>query len=353
MKLLEVSSNANHLNKIKEIYYSSFPESERADFQDLVNHTFPNSKLFGVFEDENLIGFSFVSELGDFAYIVYLAIDDEFRNKNYGTIALKLISDLYSNKTKVLCVEKPNNVKDIQKRRIAFYKRNGFSLADFEFEYLGQKYYSMYNGKFDKQKFIEFLLVCFPGCKDFEQITLNDVKFEVLDKSNIEYAIKIQKDIFPLENGSEDLKETIDNKLPSHQFLQKYWLAKIDDKYVGICGLYAYNSAPKDAWLGWFGVVEDERGKGLATKILKFAMEQAKNLGFETFRLYTDEEDNSSAINLYNKFGMISEIYDNPEDLHFEISKTLIFSTSLTEKPTTLWNNKNLYLGAHDKKNEV
>lgn len=170
MRLLEVGNNTNYLNKIKEIYYSSFPESERTDFQDLVNHKFPNSNLFGIFDEENLIGFSFVSELGDFAYIVYLAIDDKFRNKNYGTVALKLICDMYSDKTKVLCVEKPNSEHDIQSRRIGFYKRNEFSLADFEFEYLDQKYYSMYSGNFDKQKFIEFLLTCFPGCKDFKDI---------------------------------------------------------------------------------------------------------------------------------------------------------------------------------------
>jgi RimJ/RimL family protein N-acetyltransferase len=81
-------------------------------------------------------------------------------------------------------------------------------------------------------------------------------------------------------------------------------LAKVNNEYIGICGLYAYKSAPKDAWLGWFGVVESARGKGYATKILEFSMQQAKKLGFETLRLYTDEEDNASAIKLYNKFGM-------------------------------------------------
>lgn len=176
--------------------------------------------------------------------------------------------------------------------------------------------------------------------------------FEVLSKENLDSAIKIQHEIFPLENGSEDLKETINATLPNHQFFQKYWLAKIDNKYIGICGLYAYKFAPKDAWLGWFGVVKEERGNGYATRILEFSMDQAKKLGFETLRLYTDEEDNASAIKLYNKFGMISEIYDNPEDVHFEISKTLIFSKSLTDKSTTLWNNKNLYLNAHDEKNK-
>ena len=170
MNLIEIDSNSQYLNKIKDIYYSSFPESERTDFQDLVNLKFPNSKLLGILNEDILIGFSFVSELGDFAYIVYLAIDDKLRNKNYGTTALSLVCDLYKVKTKVLCVEKPNTQEDIQSRRISFYKRNEFLLANFEFEYLGQSYYSMYKGQFDKQKFIDFLLICFPGCKDFKDI---------------------------------------------------------------------------------------------------------------------------------------------------------------------------------------
>lgn len=169
MKLVEINNNSKHLNKIKEIYYYSFPESERMDFEDLANCKFPNSKLLGIFDNETLVGFSFVSVLGEFAYIVYLAIDENQRNKSYGTKALKEIFNLYRDKTKVLCVEKPNSQTDLQTIRIGFYKRNGFILANFEFEYLGQCYYSMYNGEFDKQKFIDFLLICFPGCKNFRE----------------------------------------------------------------------------------------------------------------------------------------------------------------------------------------
>lgn len=178
------------------------------------------------------------------------------------------------------------------------------------------------------------------------------MNFEILNQKNLNIAIKIQHDIFPLENGSEDLKDSL-TKLPSYYSLLKYWLVKVKNKYIGICGLYAYTFAPKDAWLGWFGVVDDERRKGYATKILNFSMQQAKNLKFETLRLYTDEQDNATAIKLYNKFNMVKEIYDNPDDTHFEISKTLIFSKSLTQKPTTLWNNQNLYLNAHEENNKI
>ena len=170
MKLLEINNNSKYLNTIKEIYHTSIPESERIDFEDLVNHAFPNSKILGIFNNNNLVGFSFVSVLGEFAYIVYLAIAENQRNNGYGSKALTTLFNLYSDKTKVLCVEKPNSKNDLRTRRINFYNRNGFTLSNFEFEYLGDYYYSMYNGKFDKEKFIDFLLICFPGCKNFKDI---------------------------------------------------------------------------------------------------------------------------------------------------------------------------------------
>ena len=197
--------------------------------------------------------------------------------------------------------------------------------------------------------FKDFLLICFPGCNNFKSI----LGFEELSQNNLELATKLQNDIFPLENGSEDLKESVENGVPSHQTIQRYWLAKVGNEYIGITGIYAYKVAPNDAWLGWFGVEEKARGNGYATQILDWTINKVKQLGFETLRLYTDEEDNSEAVRLYEKFGFMSEVYDNPEDVHFEISKTLIFSKNLLGKKTKLWNNKYLGLGAHDKKNEV
>ncbi|MBQ8424474.1 MAG: hypothetical protein IJX17_00450, partial [Clostridia bacterium] len=58
------------------------------------------------------------------------------------------------------------------------------------------------------------------------------------------------------------------------------------------------------------------------------------------------------AIKLYEKIGMTREIYDNPEDVHFEIGNTLIFSKGLINEKTALWNNKNLFLNSHEEKNK-
>ena len=162
------------------------------------------------------------------------------------------------------------------------------------------------------------------------------MEFELVIPENVEIAIKIQKEIFPLENGSEDLREASLGICPSHQFLQKYWLAKQYNEYVGIVGLYAYKNYPKDAWLGWFGVSKQYQRKGYGKQILSFAKNEALNNGFNTLRLYTDEEDNFIATKLYERLGMIKEEYINKDDIHLQISKTLIYSVSLTDSNVEL-----------------
>lgn len=166
----ELNSNSTHIGKIKDIYFHAFPAEERIEFEDILNLKFPNSKIFGIFEKDCLVGFSYVSLLGNFAYIVYLAIEESERNKYYGTKAVSELVKLYKDKTKVLCVEKPIVNNDLKHRRINFYLRNGFNLANFQFDYLGQSYLAMHNGKFNEKQFVNFLLTCFPGCNNFKKL---------------------------------------------------------------------------------------------------------------------------------------------------------------------------------------
>ena len=174
------------------------------------------------------------------------------------------------------------------------------------------------------------------------------MEYLIVDDKNVKTAIEIQEKIFPLESAEDALRRAATNNIYSYLKSLKYWLVKKNGKYVGICGLYAYKSDPKDAWLGWFGVLESERKKGYGTQILSHIMQLAKELGYENFRLYTDEISNAKAVKLYESFGMIREIYNNSEDSHFQIGNTLIFSKNLLNKPTSLWNNKNLFLGGFE-----
>lgn len=113
---------------------------------------------------------------------------------------------------------------------------------------------------------------------------------------------------------------------------------------IGITGLYSYHEYPTDVFLGWFGVLAEERSKGFGSEMFDNFENTARSNGYENIRLYTDEVDNHEATKLYYKKGMISEEYKNQKDIIHAVSRILIFSKSLTERPTEKWNDKFLDL---------
>lgn len=122
MKLLDIDKDSKYLDKIHEIYFDSFPENERVSFENIVNREFPNSRLLGFVDKDKLVGFSYVSVSDEFVYIVYLAIDKEYRFQGYGTTALSEIDKMFKDKTKVLSVEKPEYPNDTPSKKSLFTK---------------------------------------------------------------------------------------------------------------------------------------------------------------------------------------------------------------------------------------
>lgn len=167
----------------------------------------------------------------------------------------------------------------------------------------------------------------------FEQVTLE----------NLELAVQIQNQIFPLENGRDNYIEGITND-PYRKEMDNYIVFK-DNIPIGVVGLYSYNEYPNDAWLSWFGVLEQHRKKGYGSEIFDFFEKKAKDKGYLTIRVYTDNEFDF-AIKLYLKKGMQKEYYSNKLESDKINSETIIFSKSLTQKRTEKWNNKFLQLTA-------
>ena len=118
----------------------------------------------------------------------------------------------------------------------------------------------------------------------------------------------------------------------------KYYLARKDNKYIGITGIYNYDS--DSAWLAWFGILDEFRGKGFGREVLQKTCVLAANMGFKNMRLYTDYVDNHNAIKLYEKEGFVGEKY-TLEKLPYDCR---IYSKSLVDDKVGLWNNKDLEL---------
>ena len=118
-----------------------------------------------------------------------------------------------------------------------------------------------------------------------------------------------------------------------------YYLAKVNNEYVGITGIYYYDL--DNAWLAWFGIIDEYRNKGLGKKLLRKTLEIAASMNFKSMRLYTSFLDNQDAIKMYEKEGFIGEKYI-AEKLSYDCR---IYSKSLVSDTVDLWNNKDLNLG--------
>lgn len=175
-----------------------------------------------------------------------------------------------------------------------------------------------------------------------------DIVFKKIDISNYELACKIQNIIFPDEDGSENFKEQINND--PYRKEQDYYIVYLKEEPIGVTGIYSYHEYPDDAWLGWFGILEQYRKNGYGSKVLKETIELAKSKGYKNFRLYTDEFA-VDAHRLYESQGLIKELYDNKDDKDNYIDAEIyIYSKSLNSDKVELWNNKILGLKEQSEK---
>ena len=118
---------------------------------------------------------------------------------------------------------------------------------------------------------------------------------------------------------------------------------------IRVVGLYSYNEYPRDAWLSWFGVLQEYRQKGYGSKIFDFFENLALKKGYTSIRVYTDDEFDK-AILLYEKKKMVKEFYKNALESEEINNGTIIYSKSLIKKQTEKWNNKFLGLTAQSEK---
>lgn len=168
------------------------------------------------------------------------------------------------------------------------------------------------------------------------------IRLAKITNDNLEIACKVQNEIFPKEDARANFIEQI-NRDPYRKEMD-YYIVYLGSVPIGVTGIYSYHEYPNDAWLGWFGILEEYRKSGFGGKVLDMTIEMARAKGYQNFRLYTDEYA-KDAHRLYESRGMVEEPYDREDDQneHF-IVDIYIYSRSLTDKSVELWGNKFLGL---------
>ncbi len=179
----------------------------------------------------------------------------------------------------------------------------------------------------------------------------NKLFFEPISKDNFELILRVQKQIFPGESAKLNYIDTIE-KNPERKQLAD-WLVSYSEKPIGVVGFYSYLEYPQTAWLSWFGVLPEERGKRYGSIMFNFWIDYAKRNGYTEARLYTSKNSNQDVIDFYEHKGMTQEPYLNESESIEITDDTLIFSLSLTDTPVQKWNNQFLGLTEQLEKQEL
>lgn len=124
--------NVNEFDEMYSIMEDSFHNDEFRPRDEQIK-LFKN-KDYNVFvvkdTDKNIVAFIAVWNFEDFLFVEHFAVDKNNRNNGIGSIILRELKDI-TNKMICLEVEPPQN--EITKRRVQFYRRNGFYLNEYPY----------------------------------------------------------------------------------------------------------------------------------------------------------------------------------------------------------------------------
>jgi ribosomal protein S18 acetylase RimI-like enzyme len=124
--------NDIHFANAINIYNESFPSNEKQPIS-LIKKRITDSKsnLFVGLLNEDVICMALLWDFKELEFVLldYMAVAKEYRNNNFGTLLFKFLTNNVNKCKKYMIIEVENylfgNNKDLRKKRINFYIRNG------------------------------------------------------------------------------------------------------------------------------------------------------------------------------------------------------------------------------------
>lgn len=149
---------------VKNIYFDSFPKSERLPFPMMVAMSkLWNTEFLGFYDGDTLCGFAYLAHNSKIVFVMFLAVDKAIRSKGYGSAILQDIQNKYPGKKIIISIEPCDKEApdiELRKRRKNFYIRNGYRETGYMMKLNGVvQEIIIRNGEFDKKQFRTFFVV--------------------------------------------------------------------------------------------------------------------------------------------------------------------------------------------------
>lgn len=131
MKNVLIKLSKNDFDSVYNIMKKSFPEDELRSYE-AQRELFlnPDYRIYAIKEAEEVKAFITVYEFEAFTFAEHFAVSPEYRNCGLGSQVLRLLREEVKSP---ICLEVELPEGEMAKRRIEFYKRNGFYYNDYDY----------------------------------------------------------------------------------------------------------------------------------------------------------------------------------------------------------------------------
>lgn len=142
LRKIELKDCPAYAGQVKKLYETAFPKEERVPWWLLrLNARRKGIALTAFLDEEDFCGFTASVTVEGMHFLLFFAVEDSHRGKGFGSRILKLLREEHD--TVVLNVELPEesapNLAQ-RKRRLEFYKRNGFFDTGYHVWEIGGKF---------------------------------------------------------------------------------------------------------------------------------------------------------------------------------------------------------------------
>ena len=130
--------------------------------------------------------------------------------------------------------------------------------------------------------------------------------FRRMTENDLDKVAAMEKEIFSMPWSKESFQDSL---LQNYS----YFFVAEEEEVIGYCGVHNFGG---DGEITNVAVDKNARHKGIATRLLQYAMEETKKIGVEAFTLEV-RISNRNAIGLYEKLGFENKgirknFYENP-----------------------------------------
>lgn len=160
LTIRKITPDTENLAEIRHLYERAFPKNERRPFKGMLKFAQETEEMLALYDGNLFCGFACLLNGKDISHIIYLTIEEDLRNRGYGSSALQTLHAYKSGRRIMVDIEletesATNNEQ--RRKRKQFYLRNGYEQTAIRYRWRKEDYEILsYGGNITEEEYDAF-----------------------------------------------------------------------------------------------------------------------------------------------------------------------------------------------------